>query len=71
MRYTITFENLDTAAVNLLASALSARPWAEANPFMQALMQQVQEQEHAAAVVRPAQPEKLPPSVDSPAQGEG
>lgn len=56
MRYTITFKNLDPAAVNILANALSARPWAEANPFMSELMQQVQEQEHAAAVTKAETP---------------
>lgn len=49
MRYKITFENLDESAVNILASALSARPWAEVDRFMCELMKQVQEQEHAAA----------------------
>ncbi len=50
MRYTITFKNLDPAAVNVLANAISARPWAEADPFMSEVMKQVQEQERAAAL---------------------
>lgn len=68
MRYTITFKNLDPAAVNILANALSARPWAEANPFMSELMKQVQEQEHAAAVTKaetPAKAAEVPGATDA------
>jgi hypothetical protein len=71
MRYTITFPNLAAADVNVLANALQARPWAEANPFMQALMQQVQEQEHAAAVLRAPEPEASAQPATSPVAGEG
>lgn len=64
MRYTIIFENLDSSAVNSLGNAISSRPWMEADPLMRALMKQVQEQEHAAAVTKATTPAK---AADAPA----
>lgn len=54
MKYSIIFSDITPEQVNLLGNALAkSLSWQDANPFMQALQQQIAQQEAAAQAPTP------------------